>query len=135
MRRCPRWPGRVVCRRVTILEVRRRVVRRLVARLAIMVARRPAAGIPHPELGNHHPAAHRLEIPVGGATPHLGRSTGTVGIWPASAAAVAGAIPAAVCTSAVPVRLLGPNGATGLGSRIQPVGLLVLRNLDPAVTG
>ncbi|HEV7453519.1 MAG TPA: hypothetical protein VGO16_19510, partial [Pseudonocardiaceae bacterium] len=67
MRRCPRWPDGVARRRVTILEVRR-----LVARLAIMVARRPEAGIPHPELGNHHPAAHRLEIPDGGATPHRG---------------------------------------------------------------
>ena len=42
--------------------------------------------------------------------------------------------PAGVGAAATAIRLLGIHGDAGLGSRLQPVGVLALRGLDPAVT-
>jgi hypothetical protein len=52
---------------------------------------------------------------------------------PASAS-VEWTTPAAVRAAATAIRLLGIHRDTGMGSRFQPVGLLAVRGLDPALT-
>ena len=42
--------------------------------------------------------------------------------------------PAGVGAAATAIQLLGIHGDAGLGSRLQPVGVLALRCVDPAVT-
>lgn len=64
----------------------------------------------------------------------VGRRTPAVGLGCPASASLAWTTPAVLGAAATAIRLLGKYGDAGMGSRIQPVGLLALRGLDPAVT-
>jgi hypothetical protein len=56
-----------------------------------------------------------------------------MGVGCPASAGVEWPTPASVGRAATPIQLLGLYGDPGVGSRIQPVGFLALRRLDPAV--
>jgi hypothetical protein len=57
-----------------------------------------------------------------------------VGLGCPAPASVEWTNPAVMGPAATAIRLLGIHGDAGMGSRFQPVGLLAIRGLDPAVT-
>jgi hypothetical protein len=57
-----------------------------------------------------------------------------VGLGCPAPASVEWTNPAVMGSAATAIRLLGIHGDAGMGSRFQPVGLLAIRGLDPAVT-
>jgi hypothetical protein len=57
-----------------------------------------------------------------------------VGLGCPASASVEWTNPAGVGAAATAIQLLGIHGDAGVGSRFQPVGLLAVRGLDPAVT-
>src|SRR5712675_312965 len=64
----------------------------------------------------------------------VGRGSPAVGLGCPAPAGMGWTTPAGVGAAATAIRLLGIHGDAGLGSRLQPVGVLALRGLDPAVT-
>ena len=64
----------------------------------------------------------------------VGRGRPAVGLGCPASAGLAWTTPVGVGAAATAIRLLGIQGDAGLGSRVQPLGVLALRGLDPAVT-
>jgi hypothetical protein len=64
----------------------------------------------------------------------LGRRTSAVGVGTAAATGMGWTAPAGVGAGAAAIQLLGVQRPTGVGPGFQPVGLLVLRDLDPVVS-
>ena len=63
----------------------------------------------------------------------VGRRSPAMGLGRPASAGMEWAIPAAVGAAATAIRLLGIQRDAGMGSRFQPVGLLALWGMDPAV--
>jgi hypothetical protein len=57
-----------------------------------------------------------------------------VGLGCPASAGLGWTTPSGVGAAATAIRLLGIHGDAGLASRLQPVGVLALRCVDPAVT-
>jgi hypothetical protein len=93
---------------------------------------------------SRQPRSQRPRWPVSGAGRRrlsgamawcaMGRRTPAVGLGFPASASVGWTTPSGVGAAATAIRLLGIHGDAVMGSRFQPVGLLALRGLDPAVT-